>query len=74
MKKCPFCAEVIKDEAIKCKHCGADLVPQVVTPTAAQTVVVKPKEGLFLRTLNGGCAVIFIIIIIIAIIIFASSK
>ncbi|KYP85836.1 hypothetical protein WB66_05375 [bacteria symbiont BFo1 of Frankliniella occidentalis] len=25
--KCPFCAEFIKVDAIKCKHCGSDVQP-----------------------------------------------
>jgi hypothetical protein len=25
LRKCPMCAELIKAEAVKCKHCGADI-------------------------------------------------
>jgi len=53
LKKCPACAELVKVEALKCKHCNSDL-PKI----KLETPEVLPQQDLFhtkiLFTFLGG--------------------
>lgn len=35
LRACPFCAEAIKPQALKCKHCGSDVSATAVVPPGA---------------------------------------
>ena len=53
---CPDCGTEVSRLAVACPRCARPM-----TPPAAQGPA--PREGLFLRTLNVGCVMLFVAIV-----------
>jgi ribosomal protein L37AE/L43A len=44
LTKCPFCKELVKPDAVKCKHCGSDIASHTQSLESKVTKLIEREE------------------------------
>lgn len=60
--KCPYCAESVSPEAVKCKHCQSDITPTISAPVAAaqEAEEVARLDGVNVKYILGLVVLVFV--------------